>query len=399
MPDTFIPQAETSGFIIQLGEWVLRTGAEQVKRWQKRSTAATPGCQSFGPSVLAFQSHQTSRRRPARRPDSTQRDLDFEITETIAMHNAEESVGVMRQLKSMGVGLSLDDFGTGYSSLSYLKRFPIDVLKIDKSFVRDIPEDANDLAIVSAIIAMSHALGLKIIAEGVETEAQWHFLRDCGTQHAQGYYFGRPLPAADIEALPRTPGTACSRHFRSGRLIDALGPGEVAEWSNALAWKASRGVEPLGSSNLPLSELISTVLPLLCQAAFFCSICNAIAYDVDRKRGKHMTTSSSLRRCMLGMLILFAFVSQETWALAGTTGGITGYVRDADGSLCLTRESRSPRLPKLRRSRRTAAGIFHFCRSRPTRTRSARSRTAIRRITAGRGAISSMESTRARSNA
>jgi EAL domain-containing protein (putative c-di-GMP-specific phosphodiesterase class I) len=117
------------------------------------------------------------------------------------MHNAEESIGVMRQLKSMGVGLSLDDFGTGYSSLSYLKRFPIDVLKIDKSFVRDIPEDANDLAIVSAIIAMAHALGLKVIAEGVETNAQWHFLRDCGTQLAQGYYFGRPLPATDLEGL------------------------------------------------------------------------------------------------------------------------------------------------------------------------------------------------------
>jgi EAL domain-containing protein (putative c-di-GMP-specific phosphodiesterase class I) len=128
-------------------------------------------------------------------------DLEFEITETIAMHNAEESVGVMRQLKSLGIGLSLDDFGTGYSSLSYLKRFPIDVLKIDKSFVRDIPEDANDLAIVSAIIAMAHALGLKVIAEGVETDAQWHFLRDCGTQFAQGYYFGRPLPASEFEEL------------------------------------------------------------------------------------------------------------------------------------------------------------------------------------------------------
>ncbi len=117
------------------------------------------------------------------------------------MHNAEESVGVMRQLKSLGIGLSLDDFGTGYSSLSYLKRFPIDVLKIDKSFVRDIPEDANDLAIVSAIIAMAHALGLKVIAEGVETDAQWHFLRDCGTQFAQGFYFGRPLPSSELEQV------------------------------------------------------------------------------------------------------------------------------------------------------------------------------------------------------
>jgi EAL domain-containing protein (putative c-di-GMP-specific phosphodiesterase class I) len=199
MPETFIPQAESSGFIIQLGEWVLRTAAEQVRRWQQlfgrplRLAVNLSGRQflHFNLMKQVEDALRTSGLSPT--------DLDFEITETIAMHNAEESVGVMRQLKSLGIGLSLDDFGTGYSSLSYLKRFPIDVLKIDKSFVRDIPEDANDLAIVSAIIAMSHALGLKVVAEGVETDAQWHFLRDCGTQFAQGYYFGRPLPASEFE--------------------------------------------------------------------------------------------------------------------------------------------------------------------------------------------------------
>ncbi len=201
VPDTFIPQAEASGFIIQLGEWVLRTACEQTRRWHDRfKRPIRLAVNLSGRQFLHFNlikqvedALRSSRLHPSA--------LEFEITETIAMHNAEESVGVMRQLKSMGVGLSLDDFGTGYSSLSYLKRFPIDILKIDKSFVRDIPEDANDLAIVSAIIAMAHALGLKIIAEGVETDAQWHFLRDCGTQYAQGYYFGRPCPVADFEAL------------------------------------------------------------------------------------------------------------------------------------------------------------------------------------------------------
>jgi len=198
-PETFIGHAEASGFIIQLGEWVLRTACGQVRRWQQlfdrrlRLAVNLSGRQFLHFSLIK----QVEDMLRATGFDPL--DLDFEITETIAMHNAEESVGVMRQLKSMGLGLSLDDFGTGYSSLSYLKRFPIDVLKIDKSFVRDIPEDANDLAIVSAIIAMAHALGLKVIAEGVETDAQWHFLRDCGTQYAQGYYFGRPLPAADLE--------------------------------------------------------------------------------------------------------------------------------------------------------------------------------------------------------
>lgn len=200
-PDTFIAHAESSGFIIQLGEWVLRTSCEQVRRWQQlfqiplRLAVNLSGRQFLHFNLI--KQVEDALRLTGFEPVH----LDFEITETIAMHNAEESVGVMRQLKALGIGLSLDDFGTGYSSLSYLKRFPIDVLKIDKSFVRDIPEDANDLAIVSAIIAMAHALGLKVIAEGVETDAQWHFLRDCGTQLAQGYYFGRPLPASEFEDL------------------------------------------------------------------------------------------------------------------------------------------------------------------------------------------------------
>ena len=200
-PDTFIAQAETSGFIIQLGDWVLRTAAEQVRRWQQLFKKPLRLAVNLSGRQFIHFNLVKSVEEALRNASFDPADLDFEITETIAMHNAEESVGIMRQLKSLGIGLSLDDFGTGYSSLSYLKRFPIDVLKIDKSFVRDIPADANDLAIVSAIIAMAHALGLKVIAEGVETEAQWHFLRDCGTQLAQGYYFGRPLPASELEEL------------------------------------------------------------------------------------------------------------------------------------------------------------------------------------------------------
>ncbi|MGB6061116.1 MAG: EAL domain-containing protein, partial [Candidatus Aquilonibacter sp.] len=120
---------------------------------------------------------------------------------SVAMQNAEDSIGIMRQLKGLGLELALDDFGTGYSSLAYLKRFPIDKLKIDKSFVSDIPSDANDLAIVSAIIAMAHALGLTVQAEGVETEAQAQFLAECGCEYAQGYLFGRALPADDFASL------------------------------------------------------------------------------------------------------------------------------------------------------------------------------------------------------
>ena len=198
-PDQFIPQAETSGFIIQLGEWVLRTACKRVKDWQDQT--GKPLRLAVNLSSRQFLHHnlfgmiQDALRESRLDP----LDLDLEITEGVAMHNAEDSIGVMRQLKSLGCGLSLDDFGTGYSSLSYLKRFPLDLLKIDKSFVRDIPADQNDLAIVSAIAAMAHALNLSIIAEGVETQAQGDFLRDCGVSYAQGYFFGRPLPEEEFE--------------------------------------------------------------------------------------------------------------------------------------------------------------------------------------------------------
>ncbi len=204
MPETFIGQAETTGFIVQLGDWVLRAATAQMRGWQQeygrrlRLAVNLSGRQFLHFNLLK----QIEDALHLSGFDAT--DLDFEITETVAMHNAEESIGVMRQLKSLGIGLALDDFGTGYSSLSYLKRFPIDVLKIDKSFVRDIPEDANDLAIVSAIIAMAHALGLRVLAEGVETAPQRDFLRECGCEFAQGFLFSRPLPPSECEQLLTT---------------------------------------------------------------------------------------------------------------------------------------------------------------------------------------------------
>jgi len=200
-PETFIPQAETTGFIVQLGEWITRTAIEQVSKWQGlhdmdlRLAVNLSGRQFLHHGLT--RSIEELARRHRLRPNT----LEFEITEGVAMQNAEDSIGIMRQLKGLGVDLALDDFGTGYSSLSYLKRFPIDKLKIDKSFVRDIPDDANDLAIVSAIIAMAHALGLTVQAEGVETQQQADFLADCGCEYAQGYLFGRALPPEEFEAI------------------------------------------------------------------------------------------------------------------------------------------------------------------------------------------------------
>jgi EAL domain-containing protein (putative c-di-GMP-specific phosphodiesterase class I) len=200
-PETFITQAETSGFIIQLGEWVMRNAVEQVALWQRKFSADFRLAVNLSGRQFMHRNLIKSIEESAKAANLASRTLEFEITESVAMHNAEDSIGIMRQLKSLGLHLALDDFGTGYSSLAYLKRFPIDKLKIDKSFVRDIPEDANDLAIVSAIIAMAHALGLSVQAEGVETQAQADFLAESGCEYAQGYLFGRALPADEAEAV------------------------------------------------------------------------------------------------------------------------------------------------------------------------------------------------------
>ncbi len=127
--------------------------------------------------------------------------LDIEITESTAMHNAEMSLGIMSRLKQMGVHLSIDDFGTGYSSLSYLKRFPIDTVKIDQNFVRDLTHSPNDGAIISAVISMARALKLRVVAEGVETEEQLAFLRQQRCDTIQGFWYSHPLPAEEFEAI------------------------------------------------------------------------------------------------------------------------------------------------------------------------------------------------------
>jgi EAL domain-containing protein (putative c-di-GMP-specific phosphodiesterase class I) len=127
--------------------------------------------------------------------------LEFEITESMVMHNPERAVKLLAKLKDMGIHLSIDDFGTGYSSLSYLKRFPLDSLKIDRSFIQDLPGNSDDAAITQAIIAMAHSLRLKVIAEGVDTEEQLRFLRDHECDEMQGYYFSVPLPENEFSIL------------------------------------------------------------------------------------------------------------------------------------------------------------------------------------------------------
>ncbi len=194
-PMQFIPLAEETGLILPIGHWVLETACTQLKAWE-----AGEHTQSLrlAINVSARQLHQPDFvslvRASLERSGANPARLKLELTESAFLENAEQVGERMRQIKALGVGFSLDDFGTGYSSLSYLKRLPFDQLKIDQSFVRDITTDPSDAAIVMAILAMSQALGLEIIAEGVETEAQRDFLLQNGCHTFQGYLFGRPKP-------------------------------------------------------------------------------------------------------------------------------------------------------------------------------------------------------------
>jgi diguanylate cyclase (GGDEF)-like protein/PAS domain S-box-containing protein len=197
-PIEFIPLAETTGLIVQVGEWVLEAACAQAAVW------ARAGIPPFRLAVNVSAREFTAA-LPVRLATTLARYsldpawLELEITESTLMHDIERVIGIMDRINDLGVALSLDDFGTGYSSLSYLKRFPIDTLKIDRSFVMGIPLDTSDCAIASAIISIGRQLGHRVIAEGVETVEQLEFLRVSGCDEVQGYLYSRPLPAGDFE--------------------------------------------------------------------------------------------------------------------------------------------------------------------------------------------------------
>ncbi len=202
-PGEFIPLAEETGLIVPIGEWVLRTACRQAKRWHEMGLA--PLRVAVNLSARQFQQRDLVD-TVARVLDETAlpaADLELELTESVIMRDAAESVRRLRELTALGIHLAVDDFGTGYSSLGYLRTFPIRSLKIDRSFIRDIDHDPNGAAIAQAIIALASSLGLKAIAEGVETREQLEILRGYGCQEMQGYYFCRPLPADELSALLR----------------------------------------------------------------------------------------------------------------------------------------------------------------------------------------------------
>ncbi|MEW8028102.1 MAG: EAL domain-containing protein [Candidatus Thiodiazotropha sp.] len=194
-PDEFIPVAEESGLIVPIGDWVLQQAAADLAQWDKAGLKMR--LLSVNVSTVQFRMEGFLGKMRALLKDQPQLSsrLFLEITESVFLDEDRKPGSQLGQLREEGIGISIDDFGTGYSSLSYLKRFPVDKIKIDRSFVRDVTSDPEDAALCEAIIAMAHHLGLKVVAEGVETKAQWRFLHKSGCDYAQGYYFGRPMAA------------------------------------------------------------------------------------------------------------------------------------------------------------------------------------------------------------
>ena len=200
-PDRFIGIAESSGLIVRIGEWVLRTACAQARKWQDDGLAAMP----MAVNVSAVQFRQDGFRDLIKNVLSETRlapqYLELELTESLLLSNADVMFSVLEELNEMGLQLAIDDFGTGYSSLSYLRQFPVKKLKIDRSFIMNVALNPSDAAITIAIIGMAKSLGLKVIAEGVEDEAQMSFLREHQCDEFQGYYFSKPMKAAEIAGM------------------------------------------------------------------------------------------------------------------------------------------------------------------------------------------------------
>jgi EAL domain-containing protein (putative c-di-GMP-specific phosphodiesterase class I) len=195
-PSEFIPILEETGLIVPVGEWIIGEVCEQLSSWRRAGVPLVPVAINLSAKQFLHtdicgvidQATQEHRLEAAL--------IEVEITESDAMQNPEKTVAILHRLQSRGVRIAIDDFGTGYSSLGYLKTFPLDALKLDRSFVMGLPRAADDVAIALAVIGMAHSLGLKVIAEGVETAAQCSYLSDEGCDEIQGYFFARPLTAA-----------------------------------------------------------------------------------------------------------------------------------------------------------------------------------------------------------
>jgi EAL domain-containing protein (putative c-di-GMP-specific phosphodiesterase class I) len=209
LPENFIALAESTGLIVPLGRWVMNKVCEQLSLWSKKSDTAHL---SLAVNVSARELQESDFvpyvLKCLRQWSVAPNLLRIELTESVLAHRVDDIIVIMHALKEHGVGFALDDFGTGYSSLSYLKLLPLDLLKIDRSFIRDVLNDPNDAAIARTIVALGTSLGLSVVAEGVETNEQRHFLASIGCYAYQGFLFGNPMPMDQFEAFLRHPGQA-----------------------------------------------------------------------------------------------------------------------------------------------------------------------------------------------
>jgi len=220
-PSRFIPVAEASGLIIPIGAWVIAEVCRQLRVWRTEGRSAI----SIAVNLSAVQFRRNDMAQTVesalRSNDVHPSQLEMEITESVLLHEATDVQDNLRALKALGVRLAIDDFGVGYSSFAYLKRFEVDKLKIDRSFVRDAPRHSEDAAIVRAIAQLGHSLELTIVAEGVETQNQVAFLRDCGCHKAQGYLFSRPVPAQQFAELFTAHAGSANRRGAAEQRADA----------------------------------------------------------------------------------------------------------------------------------------------------------------------------------
>lgn len=200
-PVRFIPIAEETGLIVPIGEWVIKTACKQLSAWKKNGCPAIRMAVNLSARQFMRSGLEKVIGSILAEADLQAKELELELTESIIMHDGTTVVDTLAKLHEMGVGLSVDDFGTGYSSLSYIQRFPLDTLKIDRSFVRDITTNAKDAEMIDSIIALGHSMNLKVLAEGVETAEQLEYLKKKGCDEVQGFYFSKAVPADEIESL------------------------------------------------------------------------------------------------------------------------------------------------------------------------------------------------------
>ena len=200
-PNDFIPVAEDSGLIGAIGTWVIRQTCMQSNQWRQDGLRSVPVAVNLSSYQLRNDEVVDVVRRAMAHSELPPHSISIELTESMVMEDPERVISILQEIKGLGVTISIDDFGTGYSSLSYLRHFPIDVIKIDRSFVKDIGDDPKESVIANAIIQLAHSLGCKVLAEGVETKVQADYLRSQGCDLVQGFFFGKPMSAKDFGQL------------------------------------------------------------------------------------------------------------------------------------------------------------------------------------------------------